>query len=110
MRKVIAIHDEVMPKMGGFGKLVGELSTKEDSTEMGLKYKQAREDLQAAHKSMMDWMQNFGDKFDSDEVLNGKPLSETKQQWLDEEEVKIKAVRDQINKSLENAKAILKQE
>ena len=110
MKKVIAIHDEVMPKMGSFGKLVGELSTKEDSTEIGLKYKQAREDLQAAHKSMMDWMQRFGDKFDSDEVLNGKPLSETKQQWLDEEEIKIKAVRDQINTSLENAKAVLDQE
>lgn len=110
MKEVMAIHDEVMPKMGSFGTLVGQLSTKEDSTEMGLQYKAARKDLQNAHKTMMDWMQNFGNKFDSDEILNGKALSATKQQWLDEEEVKIKALRDQINTSLENAEALLKSE
>jgi len=110
MKKVMAIHDEVMPKMGSFGKLVAELSKKEDSTEMGLRYKEAREDLQAAHKSMMDWMRGFGDKFDSDEILNGKALSEEKQKLLDAEEKKIKEVSDAINSSLEKAEALLKLE
>ncbi len=107
MKEVMAIHDEVMPKMGNFGKLVGELSSKEDSTEMGLKYKEAREDLQAAHKAMMDWMQDFGNKFDSDEILNGKALSEEKQKWLDAEEEKIKEVQEAVNSSLEKAEALL---
>ncbi len=31
---------------------------------------------------MMDWMQDFGSRFDSDEILNGKEI------WLDEEEEK----------------------
>lgn len=109
MKEVMAIHDEVMPKMSTLGNMVGELSGKEDSTEIGLKYKQAREDLQASHKSMMDWMQGFGNRFDSDEILNGKALSEEKRKWLDEEEGKIKELREQINKSIENAKALLKE-
>ncbi len=108
MKEVMAIHDEIMPKMGNFGSLVGKLSSQEDSTEIGLKYKNAREDLQAAHKSMMEWMQGFGNKFDSDEILNGKELSEQKLKWLLEEEQKIKNLKDDINRSLENAEALLK--
>ena len=107
MKEVMAIHDEVMPKMSAMGSIVGELSSKEDSTEIGLQYKSARRDLQDAHKAMMDWMQGFSNRFDSDEILNGKELSEQKQIWLDEEEEKVKALREQINSSIENAEKIL---
>ena len=107
MKKVMAIHDEVMPKMSAMGSIVGELSSKEDSTEIGLQYKAARRDLQDAHKAMMDWMQGFGNRFDSDEILNGKELTEQKQIWLDEEEEKVKALREQINSSIEKAEKIL---
>ncbi|WP_076453437.1 hypothetical protein [Zobellia uliginosa] len=108
MKTVMAIHDDVMPEMGKIGKLVGELSSKEDSTEIGLEYKKARKDLQAAHKSMMDWMQNFGSRFTSDEILNGAALSKEKQAWLNEEETNIEKVRDQINGSIKNAEELLK--
>ncbi|MBD0777003.1 hypothetical protein HPE56_04280 [Maribacter sp. ANRC-HE7] len=107
MAKVMAIHDEVMPKMSVMGKMVGELSSKEDSTELGLQYKNARKGLQDAHKAMMDWMQGFGNRFDSDEILNGKALTAQKQSWLDEEEAKIKALREQINTSIANAEKLL---
>jgi len=107
MKKVMAIHDEVMPKIGSMGKLVGELSSKEDSSALGLQYKSARRGLQEAHKAMMDWMQGFGNRFDSDEILNGKKLSEQKQVWLNEEEEKVKALRDQINSSIETAETLL---
>ncbi len=107
MKEVIAIHDELMRKTAKFGSLVGHLSSMEDSTEMGLKYKQARIDLQAAHESMMKWMQGFGDKFDSDEVLNGKELSDQKLIWLNEEEQKIKALKVQIEQSLDQAEGLL---
>ena len=109
MKAVMAIHDEVMPKMSTLGSMVKELGSKEDSTKIGLEYKQAKEDLQASHKSMMDWMQGFGNRFDSDEILNGKALSEEKQKWLNEEEEKIKALREQINTSIEQAKTLLKE-
>jgi len=107
MKQVMNMHDEVMPKMGAMAKLAGQLSNKEDSTEMGMKYKTARRDLQAARDSMMQWMQDFANKFDTDEVMKGKELSAQKQIWLDEEEERMKAVRDQINSSIEKAENLL---
>lgn len=107
MKKVMAIHDEVMPKMSTIGSLVGELSSKEDSTAMGLKYQDARKDLQEAHKSMMDWMKGFGDRFDYDEIHNGKELTEEKKKWLDEEEIKVNALKTQINESIEKAQKLM---
>ena len=59
---------------------------------------------------MMDWMQGFGSLFDSDKILNGKGLTEQIQFWLDEEEEKVKALREQINSSIENAEKILGKE
>jgi hypothetical protein len=108
MEKVMAIHDEVMPQMGVMGKLVGELKKKEDTTAIGQEYKRAREALQAANKSMMVWMQEFGNRFDSDEILNGKELNDQKQQWLNEEEQKVQALKDEILTSIGKAKALLK--
>ncbi|MEM1339715.1 MAG: hypothetical protein AAF634_10995 [Bacteroidota bacterium] len=107
MEQVMAIHDEVMPKMGKLGKLVAELKQKVDSTEEGLRYDAAMKDLQAAHQSMMDWMKGFGDRFDSSEILDGKALTAQKQKWLDEEEEKVKALQQQINSSLEKAEELL---
>lgn len=108
MKQVMNMHDEVMPKMGAMAKLAGELSSKEDSTEIGMRYKAARQDLQAARDSMMQWMQDFGNKFDTDEIMNGKELTDHKQIWLNQEEERMKALKDQINTSIENAENILK--
>ena len=107
MEEVMSIHDEVMPKMSTLAKLVGELKSKADSTEQGLKYATAMEDLQDSHKAMMDWMQGFGSRFTSDEILNGAPLSEEKQEWLDEEEKKVIALKKQILESIEEAQGLL---
>jgi hypothetical protein len=110
MQQVMAIHDEVMPKMGKLGKLVGELKSKVDTTETGRQYESAMKDLQAANTNMMDWMMAFGNRFDSEEILDGKELSEEKQGWLNEEEAKVKALREQINSSIEKAETLLKEE
>ncbi|MCM5662617.1 hypothetical protein [Galbibacter mesophilus] len=107
MEMVMAVHDSLMPKMNTISKLVGELNEKADSTEIGMKYESAKKDLQAAHKSMMDWMKGFGDRFDHEEILNGKDLSEEKKQWLNEEEEKVKALKEEINSSIENAEKLL---
>ena len=109
MEEVMAIHDEVMPKMGKLGKLVGELKEKIDTTETGKQYESAMKDLQEANRSMMDWMMNFGDRFDSDEILDGKALTEQKQLWLNEEEEKVKKLKEQINSSIARAEALLKE-
>lgn len=109
MEEVMMIHDEVMPKMGKLSKLVSELKSKVDTTAQGKKYGEAMKELQDAHKSMMHWMQGFGDRFDSDEILNGKTLSPQKKEWLNEEEEKVKALKDQINSSIEMAEDLLQE-
>ena len=107
MEKVMSIHDEVMPKMGQIGRLVGKLKSKVDTTATGMTYQKAMKDLQDANNSMMDWMQGFGDRFDSDEIMNGKELTLEKQEWLNEEEEKVTIVKEKINSSIEKAKALL---
>src|SRR5690606_2798784 len=72
MEEVMAIHDEVMPKMGKINTLIQELNAKIDTTEASTKYADAKKDLEAAHKFMMDWMKGFGDRFTSDEIMKGK--------------------------------------
>ena len=67
-------------------------------------------DLQEANKSMMDWMQGFGNRFDSEEIMSGKELSVEKKKWLKEEEEKVKKVKENINASIERAEEILKKQ
>lgn len=109
MAEVIAIHDEVMPKMNEISGLVAELKPLADSTEWGEPYRIAMKDLQDAHQSMMDWMKGFSDRFDHSETMKGKALTPEKREWLKEEEVKVKAMRDQVNQSLTSAKKVLEE-
>jgi len=109
MERIIAVHDEVMPKMGTIGKLISALEPKVDSTSIGNEYKVAKDDLEEAYNFMMDWMKGFGDRFDSDEILEGKTLSEQKEAWLIEEEDKVNNMKDKINNSIASAEALLKQ-
>lgn len=110
MKQVMAIHDEVMPKMGKVGQLVGQLKPLIDTTAQGRQYATAMKDLQAANESMMKWMQDFGDQFDSDEIMNGKELSEQKKLMLNVEEENIKSVKKQIETSIAKAEAILREQ
>ncbi|NNF20006.1 MAG: hypothetical protein HKN61_09525 [Flavobacteriaceae bacterium] len=110
MQKVMEIHDEAMPRMGELSKLVGEMKARVDSTERGQEYEEAMEELQEAYSGMMEWMQNFGDRFEPDEIINGKELSEEKQEWLLEEEENIKEVREQINSSINRARELLEKD
>lgn len=109
MEVVLAVHDEVMPRMPEIGRLVARLKPLADSTEAGLPYLKAMKDLQGAHQAMMDWMKGFGDRFDYAEIKEGKELSPQKQEWLAEEEVKVRAMRDQVVASISAAEALLGQ-
>ncbi|MFT6995901.1 MAG: hypothetical protein ACJA1P_002646 [Maribacter sp.] len=107
MQQVMAVHDEVMPKMSKLGQLVGKLKPMADSLGMDSPQGKAMLDLQDANKSMMDWMQGIGKRFDADEIMKGKALTEEKQKWLDEEEEKVNAVKEKINSSIANAEGLL---
>jgi len=108
MQEVMAIHDEVMPKMGKIGRLVGQLKPMVDSLGMDSPEGKAMRNLQDANKAMMDWMQGIGKRFDADEIMKGKALTDEKQLWLNEEEEKVKAVKQKINSSIAGAEALLK--
>ncbi|MEM8764740.1 MAG: hypothetical protein AAGD88_13055 [Bacteroidota bacterium] len=110
MEQVMAIHDEVMPKMGRLGELVGQLKEKVDTTEAGKQYEAAMLDLQKSNENMMQWMMGFGDRFDSEEILEGKPLTDQKKAWLAEEEVKVKQLKETINQNIEKAEMLLEEE
>jgi len=107
MQEVLAIHDEVMPKMGTIGNLISRIDEKIKETDSTEALLNASQDLKYSHKAMMDWMKTFGERFDSDEILKGKALSDEKQMHLDEEEIKVKALRDKINSSIKNAQELL---
>jgi len=109
MERVLAIHDEVMPKMGELGKLVGQLKERVETSESSEQYEMAMRDLQKANVAMMDWMKAFGDRFSSEEILNHAQLSEEKKLLLAEEEEKVKALKDQITSAMARAKALLAQ-
>lgn len=107
MEQVMAIHDSVMPEMTTISKLVADLKPLADSTEQGQEYRRAMQDLQKAHTSMMDWMQGFGERFDHEEIMKGKALSREKETWLVEEEVKVRAMQNQVMGSIRRARALL---
>jgi len=108
MQHVLAVHDEVMPKMGTIGKLIAQLEDKIKETDNPDALIEARTDLREANKAMMDWMKGFGDSFEGDEIMKGKVLTEEKQKILDLEEKKVEALRDQINNSIKNAEEVLR--
>ncbi|MEM6892555.1 MAG: hypothetical protein AAF554_02625 [Bacteroidota bacterium] len=110
MEQVMAIHDEVMPKMGRLGELVGQLKEKVDTTEAGKQYEAAMLDLQKSNEDMMQWMMGFGDRFDSEEILEGKTLTDQKKAWLAEEEVKVMKLKETINQNIEKAEMLLGEE
>ena len=109
MQRVITAHDEVMDKMPHLVKLVNKLNPMVDSTEAGQRNQNAIDDLKTSNKSMMTWMQGFGERFTADEMMKGKTLSDKKKVWLNEEEKKIKALHDQINSNIKKAEKLLKQ-
>lgn len=110
MTSVMAQHDAMMLKMGAMGKLAAELKPKVDSTEQGREYARALAYIQDANESMMAWMQGFGDRFDPDEILNGKELNNQKKEWLREEAEKMEELTVKINSSIANAESLLGRE
>ena len=107
MAHVVAVHDSVMPKMSRIGELITQLKPLADSTARGQSYQKALEDLKDANRSMMEWMQGFGERFDSAEILEGKALSPEKSAWLDDEIVKVETMADQVNNSIAQAENLL---
>lgn len=99
--EVMAIHDEVMPKMDVMvdheNKLKALKATVTDKTELSHLDRQVGQ-LQEAGELMMSWMR----KFSAPNAGNGKSFEEN-MKYLDGEEKQIIVVRDAMKASLEEA-------
>jgi hypothetical protein len=99
--EVMKVHDEVMPEMDNIYKLKGQLKEKIDnSPEMADEKKKELEgiilQLDSASEGMMVWMRKFNPLPDS-------VGEEQAKEYLEGEMEKIKKVRDDVRKALEEA-------
>ncbi|HPF10881.1 MAG TPA: hypothetical protein PKW08_02195 [Flavobacteriaceae bacterium] len=107
MQQVMAVHDELMPKMSTIGELIGKIEANIDSTNVDSVKVKAVTDLKAANRSMMTWMKDFGNAFETDEIMNGAPLSEDKQKTLDAFEKSVNELKAQMDGAIENAQGAM---
>ena len=108
MEGVMAVHDEVMPKMGHMVKLSSALKPLADASPEGPEAK-AIEDLKVAHEAMMTWMKEIGNTFTHEEIMKGAALSDEKKEALRIEADKIAEVKRLMLESITNAEALLKE-
>lgn len=99
--EVMKVHDEVMPKMDDIYRLKGQLKERIDNTP-GLAEDKKKEiesiivRLDSASEGMMVWMRKFNPLPDSLGVEQAK-------EYLEGEMEKIKKVREDVRKALEDA-------
>lgn len=107
MEQVIAVHDELMPKMGTIGELIGKLEASMDSTNVDSMKVTAIQNLKGANQEMMTWMIDFGNAFDSEEVLDGKELNEEKRYVLGEFQNSVNDLKSSMESAIANAEKLL---
>lgn len=107
MEQVVAVHDELMPKMGTIGELIGKLEASMDSTQVDSMKLTAIQNLKGANQEMMTWMMDFGNAFDGDEVLKGKELSEEKQKALTGFQESVTDLKSSMESAIANAEKLL---
>lgn len=99
-KEVLAIHDEVMPKMDDLMRLKRKAKVQLAKDSVSSSQKQPLQtliqELEAADEAMMHWMRNY------DHDLQGK-LPEEKLNYLQAEKVKITKVKQQMLQTLAKA-------
>lgn len=109
MAEVIAVHDEVMPKMGELDRLARQLNNLADSLEVDstqatlinmLRIKASN--LKSANESMMVWMRQYDAEFASKTESHEEVIG-----YLKDQMIKITKVKEEMNGSLEKGKDII---
>ena len=100
MKSVIAVHDELMPKMVEITRLQEQLSATLPDSIRTPDQQRVIDDLGLAHESMMSWMRDFGDAFDFEEVTQGKLLTQAKKDSLDKYEQSVLVLQDRMLKAI----------
>lgn len=101
---IIAIHNEVMPKMETIAELSKKLKEKEvqlegkaENKEDLASIKKSINNLNDASKGMMNWMHGYNSQYDT------LPI-EISIKYLKEEKLKIEKVKAEMNKAIGEAK------
>lgn len=99
--EVIAIHDEVMPKMGELRKVSKELRQAAEADSTKQSWIETADEISEANESMMVWMRGFEPNYEGtdEEVIA----------YLQDQKVKIEKVREAMNGSLAAGKSLLGQ-
>jgi len=109
MEGVMAVHDEVMPKMGDIMKYKKQISEKmqelqaagADANQDAIsKLQKVSDDLDASHEQMMNWMHGFHTDF---EGMKEEDIIK----YLQDEKDKIEQVGQKAENTLKEAVAIL---
>lgn len=106
MQAVMAVHDEIMPKMGQIAKLSGQLKPLADANPEGPEAEVVLA-LKESHDAMMTWMKEIGDTFTHEEIMKGAKLSAEKKEALKLEAEKIAEVKRLMLESIAKAEALL---
>lgn len=109
MLRVMAVHDELMPKMSVIGRLANRINNTISEGEVDAEKQQVIEQLQSANKSMMRWMGSFGKDFSSEEILNGVEMTPEKQRALDRHEKNVLRLKEEMEKAIADGNAIMDQ-
>ena len=107
--KVMAVHDEIMPKMGDIMKYKKELNAKiktlteagaEENADQIDELKKAVEGLENSHEGMMNWMHQYNSNFED-------KVQEEVMAYLKDQMTKIEDVAKTTNSALKKAKELL---
>jgi hypothetical protein len=99
--EVMAIHDEVMPKMDEIMALKSSLDSASKVSPDSVKARELSTALETADNEMMDWMEEY-----NPDLMKGKSNEEITKYYADEK-AKITTVKTLTDKSIEEAKAFL---
>ena len=107
--KVMAIHDEIMPKMGDIMKYKKELNAKikalteagaEENADQIEELKKGVEGLENSHEGMMNWMHQYNSNFED-------KVQEEVMAYLKDQMTKIEDVAKTTNSALKKAEELL---
>lgn len=107
--KVMAIHDEIMPKMGDIMKYKKELNAKikalteagsEENADQIDELTKAVEGLENSHEGMMNWMHQYNSDFED-------KVQEEVMAYLKDQMTKIEDVAKTTNSALKKAEELM---
>ena len=107
MEKIVEVHDELMPKMSEISLMITQLEQSMDGTANDSLKGVAVAELKGANEAIMEWMMEFSEDYDSEEVMEGKELTPEKQAMLNTYEESVMDLKLTMEGAMEQGQALL---